>query len=48
MAHDLWIAKTPLGHSVRLSEVGWREKIQHSHPEFASNAQYIKEIRGML
>ena len=48
MVHDLWIAKTPLGHSIRLSEAGWREKIQLSHPEFSSKPQYIQEIRHAL
>ena len=48
MAHDLWIAKTPLGHSVRLSEAGWSEKIQLSHPEFSSKPQYIQEVRHAL
>ena len=48
MTQDLWIAKTPLKHAVRLSQAGWHEKIQRSHPEFASKPQYIQEIRAAL
>jgi len=48
MTDDLWIAKTPIGHLVRLSENAWVEKIVTSHPEFAMTHLYQQEIRLAL
>ena len=48
MVMERWIATTPPGHRVRLSEAAWTHKIQSSHPEFARNSAYEYEVRLAL
>ena len=48
MPTDRWIAKTPLGYQVHLSQAGWLRKILVSHPEMGANPQYEEEIRLTL
>ena len=45
---DIWVATTPLGHRVRLSEAAWTKKILVSHTEFAAHPGYIDELRKTL
>lgn len=45
MTTNLWIAKTPLGQQVRLSEAAWHSKILVSHPEFSIASGYVSELR---
>ena len=48
MALERWIAVTPLGHRVRLSEGAWVSKILVSHPEFGRDAAYEEDLRLAL
>ncbi len=48
MPPERWIAATPLGHRVRLSEAAWTLKILVSHPEFAVDPGYEQELRLAL
>ena len=45
---DRWIATTPMGESIRLSETTWTQKLLISHPEFTQDPQYEQEIRATL
>ena len=45
---ERWHAKTPLGHTIRLTDAGWQRKILVSHPEFALNPAYEGEIRKAI
>lgn len=44
MASERWIATTPLGKRVRLSDTAWHKKILVSHPEFADDPGYEREL----
>jgi hypothetical protein len=48
MSVERWIAVTPLGHHIRLSQAAWTSKIQISHPEFAKHPAYEADIRLAL
>ena len=48
MATDRWITKAPDGHAARLSQTTWNQKILVSHPEFAADAGYERELRLAL
>ena len=45
MATERWIATTPSGHRVRLSEAAWTHKILVSHPEFATTPSCEQQLR---
>ncbi len=44
-APERWVATTPRGRRIRLSEAAWVRKILVSHPEFAHPPAYEQEIR---
>ena len=48
MSAARWIAVTPLGHRIRLSQAAWTSTIQVSHPEFAERPAYETDIRLSL
>ena len=48
MATERWVATTPLGQSIRLSEDGWSRKILVSHAEFGADTRYEAELRETL
>ena len=48
MAAERWVATTPTGHRVRLSDAAWVHKILVSHPEFSADAGYEQELRRTL
>jgi hypothetical protein len=48
MAVERWVATTPLGRRVRLSEAAWTLKILDRHPEFGTAPGYEQELRLAL
>jgi len=48
MVPERWIAVTPTGHRVRLSEATWIHKVLVSHPELAERPVYEHELRRTL
>ena len=48
MPLERWVATTPSGQSVRLSDAAWVQKILVSHPEFAADPAYEQELRLAL
>jgi len=48
MAAERWVATTPTGRRVRLSDAAWTQKILVSHPEFAADPTYEQEVRLTL
>ena len=45
MPEERWIAVTPLGRQIRLSEAAWTKKLLISHPEFSHHPNYEQELR---
>lgn len=45
MASERWVAVTPMGRRIRLSDAAWNKKILVTHPEFAENPGYEQELR---
>jgi hypothetical protein len=48
MVIERWIARTPSGRLVRLSEAAWIHKILISHPEFDDDPAHEQELRLTL
>lgn len=48
MPQNRWVANTPLGDAIRLTNAGWQKKILVSHPEFALNPAYEQEVRKAI